>query len=325
MAPNLAHEQHCRIRDMIDSGSLTNAQIAEVARCSARSIRSIRVNLRDFGSTTAPRNRPGPPRTITADTQQALQDHLLEHPTASLSEMVEHLRAECHIHASTEMVRRELVSMGWSRKITRRVAAERNADLRDFYLHKISAFRSSQLIFVDESACDRRCAFRKRGWSPRGVTPVQTARFHRGPRYQILPAYCQDGILLSRVYEGGTDAAWFEDFVEQLLHHCRPYPEPKSVLVMDNATIHHSPRVRELCEAAGVVLVYLPPYSPDFNPIELFFAVLKSYIKQTWPTYLEDPMPGFRAFLEHCVDVVGADISTAEGHFRHVGLSVEHP
>src|SRR6266536_4795520 len=107
-------------------------------------------------------------------------------------------------------------SRSYVKKATRHVARERNADLRDFYLHSLSDFRSYHLVYVDESGCDQHIGFRRTGWSPIGVTPVQVTRFHRDRRYQILPAYTQDGILLSRVFQGTTDSALFEDFVEQL-------------------------------------------------------------------------------------------------------------
>jgi transposase len=155
------------------------------------------------------------------------------------------------------------------------------------------------------------------------VAPVQVAKFHRGQRYQILPAYAQDGILLSRVFTGSTDAVVFEDFIEQLLQHCGRWPEPKSVLVMDNASFHHSERVKQMCSDAGVKLLFLPPYSPDLNPIEEFFAELKAYIKRSWEYYETWPDQGFDAFLQACVDTVGAKRRSAEGHFRHAGVTIE--
>lgn len=97
------------------------------------------------------------------------------------------------------------------------MASGRNADLRDFYLHNLSSFFSYQLVYVDESGCDKRIGFRRTGWSPLGTTPVQIARYRREQRWQILPAYTQDGILLSRVFQGSTDGSVFEDYIEQLL------------------------------------------------------------------------------------------------------------
>jgi transposase len=92
---------------------------------------------------------------------------------------------------------------------------------------------------------------------------------------------------------------------------------------MDNALFHHSERIEQMCTEAGVKLVYLPPYSPDLNPIEEFFAELKAFIRWKWHSYEENPAQGFDNFLEWCVDVVGARKESAQGHFRHSGLAVE--
>ena len=58
------------------------------------------------------------------------------------------------------------------------------------------------------------------------------------------------------------------------------FPGRNSVLIMDNAKVHHGGRIRRICEDHGVLLVYLPPYSPDMNPIEKVFSVLKSQLKR---------------------------------------------
>lgn len=152
---------------------------------------------------------------------------------------------------------------------------------------------------------------------------MQVAKFHRDQRHQILPAYTQDGVLLSRVYQGSTDGDVFADYVEQLLPHCGRWPEPKSVLVMDNASFHHTERLEQMCYDAGVKLTYLPPYSPDLNPIEEFFAELKAFIKKNWSAFEDAPEQGFNTFLEWCVDMVGGKQASARGHFRHAGITVE--
>lgn len=102
---------------------------------------------------------------------------------------------------------------------------------------------------------------------------------------KILPAYAHDGVILSRVFRGSTDTAVFEDFIQQLLKHRGKWPEPKSVIVMDNASFHHSDRIKGMCADAGLKMLYLPPYSPDFNPIEEFFSELKAFIQRHWQKY----------------------------------------
>jgi transposase len=69
--------------------------------------------------------------------------------------------------------------------------------------------------------------------------------------------------------------------------------------------------------------MYLPPYSPDLNPIEEFFAEIKAFIKRNWSAYGEDTAQGFDVFLEWCVDQVGSRKQSAKGHFRHSGLTIE--
>jgi len=156
-------------------------------------------------------------------------------------------------------------------------------------MYNLSAFQSYHLVYVDELGCDKRIGFRRTGWAPLGVAPVQIARFHRDDRYQILPAYTQDGVLLSRAFQGSTDSAVFEDFIEQLLQHCGRWPEPKSVIVIDNASFHRGERMEQMCFEAGVKLLYLPPYSPDLYPIEEFFAELKAFIKKQWHEFEDNP------------------------------------
>jgi hypothetical protein len=216
---------------------------------------------------------------------KALCEHLSEKPGLYLDEMAVFLWDEFRTMITTSSIRRALVATGWSKKAARQRAKEQNADLRDYYLHNLSEFQSYHLIYVDESGCDKRVGFRRTGWAPLGRAPLQVTQFHRDQRYQILPAYSQDGIVLSRVFRGSTDAIVFEDFIAELLQHCGRWTEPKCVLVMDNASFHHSERLAQMCVDAGVKLVYLPPYSPDLNPIEEFFAELKSFIKRNWGRY----------------------------------------
>jgi hypothetical protein len=106
-------------------------------------------------------------------------------------------------------IRRALIVKVWSKKTARRRAKEWNVELWDYYLHYLSDFKSYHLVYVEESGCDKRVGFRRTGWAPRGTSPLQVTQFHRGQRYQILPAYAQDAIVLSRVFRGSMDATVF--------------------------------------------------------------------------------------------------------------------
>ncbi|KAF4209653.1 hypothetical protein CNMCM5878_005039 [Aspergillus fumigatiaffinis] len=323
MAPNLAPSTLEFIRDMILSNELTRSQIANAAGCHPSTITRHVTNMELFGDVKAPPNKGGRPRRLTPIMLKALCDHLLEKPHLYLDEMAIFLWDEFQVHVTTSSIGRALKREGWSKKAAKYKARERNADLRDAYFHFMSDFCSYHLVYVDESGCDKRVGFRRTGWSPLGFAPTQVAKFHRDQRYQILPAYAQDGVVLSRVFQGSTDASVFEDFIEELLHHCGRWPEPKSVLVMDNASFHHSERLEQMCAEAGVKLVYLPPYSPDLNPIEELFSELKAFIRRHWQVYEDNPDQGFDSFLEWCIETVGARKQSAKGHFQNAGLSIE--
>lgn len=298
--------------------------IAMAVGCTPRSVRRISNNLRYFGTTKAPKNAVGRRRTITGPMLECLCEQLLKTPDMYRDEIISFLREKFGVEVSRTTVTRTLKSIGWSHKTNSRVASQRDPDLVDLYFHKLSQYHSYQLVFVDESGSDKRDGHRKKGRAPVGVAPVQRDKCTRDTRLQVLPAYAQDGVVLARVYPGTTDAESFEDFIRQLLHHCGRYPEPKSVLVMDNAAWHNEDTIERLCSEAGVKLLYLSPFSPPFNPIEEFFSELKTFIKRHRRERKDTFNKDYKTFLEWAVQVVGGRKDSAEGHFRHAGILIEH-
>ena len=95
----------------------------------------------------------------------------------------------------------------------------------------------------------------------------------------MLPALSLDGILHLEVVENAVTGADFRRFVEGLLLQMNEFPLPNSVLVIDNASIHKIDGIRELVEDRSARLLYLPSYSPDFNPIELAFSTIKQWLR----------------------------------------------
>ncbi|KAL0930283.1 uncharacterized protein CTRU02_212491 [Colletotrichum truncatum] len=330
MAPFLACSTHDLLRNFIHSKLLgettaTDDSIAKLVGCNPRTVRRIRSKLLLFGSAKIPTNTRGRPRSITPPMLSALRSQLALDPCLTLDKMAASLREHYDADVSRFSISRMLKDDNWSQKTTQNVAQERNLDLRDEYMYQISQYRSDQLVFVDESGIDKSIGIRRKGWAPGGKRPRQIKRFHRGRRYQILPAYTQDGVIHFRVFEGSTDAKVFESFIETLLQYCGRWPEPRSVLIMDNASFHHTERIREMCSAAGVVLVYSAPYSPDIIPIEHFFGELKNFIRQVWNDHQGFIRADFQSFLEECVMVVGQRQKSARGHFRNCSISIDEP
>lgn len=144
-------------------------------------------------------------------------------------------------------------------------------------------------------------------------------------RYQIIAALAQDGLVYYQIHQGSTDHQVFEEFIERLLQHCGRWPEPKSVLIMDNALFHKSERIKELARMAGVLFIFLPPYSPDQDPIEEKFSQIKAFARRHWQQVASMPYIDFGTFLDWCIRMVGGDAASARGFFRHAGIFVEDP
>jgi hypothetical protein len=159
-----------------------------------------------------------------------LCEHLIHKPGLYIGNMVTFLWKEFNIFPSHSSIQQALSRRGWNKKNSDR---KLNSGTRGYELSINTSYPSSGL---DESGCDKRIGCRQTGWSPLGVTSVQLSKFHRGQRYQILPAYTQDGIIISNIFQGSTNAAVFENFIKQLLWHCQRYPTPRSALVIDNAS-----------------------------------------------------------------------------------------
>jgi transposase len=97
----------------------------------------------------------------------------------------------------------------------------------------------------------------------------------------VLPAYTIDRVIYCEVYGENTNIEVFEGFLERLLPFCGRYPEPRSIIFMDNASFHFfSPRVKDLFTRAGVIIEYQVLYLPDLSPIEYLFGLVKNRIRK---------------------------------------------
>lgn len=139
----------------------------------------------------------------------------------------------------------------------------------------------------------------------------------------MLPAISLDGILHLEVVEKAITGADFRRFVEGLLPRMNEWPLPNSVLVVDNASIHKVAGIREMIEERGARLLFLPPYSPDFNPIELAFSTIKQWLR-TNRDHINQEIETeegsiYNAFWE---GVHSVTVENAKGWYKHCGYNI---
>ncbi len=174
------------------------------------------------------------------------------------------------------------------------------------------AVDTSRLVFVDEMGANTSlCPLY--AYSPRRRRAYAKVPRNRGKNTTLLASMTVDGMGPCVAVEGTTTSAVFEAYVEQVLV---PTLRPGQVVVLDNLSSHKGVRVRELVEGRGCELLFLPPYSPDLNPIEGAFSKVKALLRRTGARTRE-------ALMEALGTAVGAVTGhDARGYFDHCGYHV---
>jgi transposase len=138
------------------------------------------------------------------------------------------------------------------------------------------ALDPERLVFIDETWASTNMA-RRYGRCSRGERLKVGIPHGHWKTTTLVAGITSAGIIAPWVLDGPINRDAFEVYVEKVLI---PDLRPGAIVVMDNLSSHKGPRVRQMIEAAGASLLYLPPYSPDFNPIENAFAKLKALLRQ---------------------------------------------
>ncbi len=167
------------------------------------------------------------------------------------------------------------------------------------------------MVFLDETGVTtnllRRC-----GRAARGVRVYDDAPFGRWQTSTFIAALRVEGLTAPGVFDGAIDGPSFLAYIEQILV---PTLCPGDVVIADNLSTHKVAGVRRAIERAGATLWYLPPYSPDLNPIELCFAKLKAILRAARCRTIETLWP----LLGACLPRFSPD--ECRNYFRHAGYS----
>ena len=316
MAPRLPPETCSRIKGYLLETELSAADIAVNVGVSKRTIERVRLSYELFGKPYPdPVAVRGKHRALSYEHGCWLVSYLDDQPSAYLDELVLALYDEFELEVHKTTVYRYLSGCGWSRKVAKQVAAQRNATLRAVWASRAARWSMEDLCFVDESAANEKTGARKRGWSPKGLSCQVLRTLKRSERYSILPALTVNGYLPEPlVIQGGVHQ---EVFARWIVESVLPYLRPGMKIVMDNASIHHNLGIDELLASQGVCIEYLPPYSPDWNPIEMTFHTLKKWLLSNW-----GQMQWYIDFSDFILAGLEASVDTdCRGYFRHCGYS----
>ncbi len=188
-------------------------------------------------------------------------------------------------------------------------ASERNESRRRAWHRIVTNLDARRLVFVDESGANITLA-RRYGRAPKGERARGSAPRNYGQNLTVTAALSLDGLDAPMLLDGAMDACAFERYVTTFLV---PRLRPGQLVILDNLSVHRQARIRQAITAAGCRVLFLPSYSPDFNPIEMAFSKIKAYIRRVGARTQE----ALEAAIATAIDLVTP--ADARGYFLHCG------
>ncbi len=187
-------------------------------------------------------------------------------------------------------------------------ASERDEAVRVAWRAEAAAIPAADFVFLDETSSHLGYT-PTHARAPRGTRAYASAPRNRGENKTVLAAVTLDGLGPLMRFDGALTAAHFEGYV---CHVLAPTLRPGQVVVADNLKAHYSARARAAIEARGARLWHLPPYSPDFTPIEEAFSKVKQFLRRakartddalraaTWAAFATITTADITGWFTHC-------------------------
>ncbi|QLH41169.1 MAG: IS630 family transposase [Defluviicoccus sp.] len=261
------------------------AEAAALFRVSVSYIYKVRLRRRRTGETTARLQRCHLVRKLSVH-HEVISAEVAARPDLTLAELRAWLSEEHGVTTSVGGLWNTLERLGLTLEKTRHAAEQERADVaaaRDAWRQHQPTLNPARLVFIDETwattnrarLCGRcrrsqrlRAAVPHGHWGPQGMRSIKTSTF--------VAALRSNGITAPFVIDGAINGRVFRTYVEEVLAPCLAEGD---VVIMDNLGAHKVEGVRQAIEARSASVLYLPPYSPDLNPIEQVFAKLKQLLK----------------------------------------------
>jgi transposase len=252
--------------NLYEQGHLSIKQILACVGFSRSTFFRVLHLWRTVGDVVRPQNRTGRPRLLHHDDVDHLIQLIHHRPDWFLDELLNLLKHNRFISVHYTMIHRELERAGMSTKKLDEIAEERSEPSRLDYVREISEIPANYIAFLDETSKNDKTPGRRLGRAKKGKRAVKRRKAVRGRRLTATGVLTSRGMLTSTVVEGSMHRDQFLGFLEHQvvsllycsvlfslktvlqLPLCSPYPGPLSVLVMDNARIHHGEEIIQLCD-----------------------------------------------------------------------------
>jgi len=299
-----------RIHEARQAGDSTS-EVAERFGVSSAFVRRLEQRFRQTGSLAPLRQRRGPACKL-AGHEEALRQAVRDHPDATPAEHRDRLKLPVARVTLWRMLRR----LRLTRKKKSIHAAEQDrpdvAEARRQWPEKLAGVAAEDLVFLDETGANTAMQ-RTHGYGPKGKRVVGKAPLQGWQSVTFVGALTAAGLAAPWALEGAMDGEWFLAYIEQVLV---PALRPGMVVVMDNLPCHKVAGVAEAIRSAGCRLEYLPPYSPDLNPIERAYSKLKRGLRDWAARTVEGVYEALRDLIHR--------FSAAESlnYFRHCGYTL---
>ena len=282
---------------------MTPSEIAEVLFMSKRSVQRY-LSLFYANGSVAPKERTGGPGKILTELEQfTVIQSLIHTPSLFLHELQSQLYDTTGkwIHPST--ICRTIKQLHFTRKSVQTIALQQSEEARIKFMAEASMYDPNMFIWIDETGSDRQNSIRSYGYSLRGMRAISHDLRVSGKHISAISVLTTHGVEDVYTTTGNVNGEVFEDFIcTHVLPLILPFDchNPRSIILMDNASIHHVERIEEIITGIGARLMFLPPYSPDLMPLEEVFSKVKSILKANYNAYAATTTPSIFVKMAFC-------------------------
>jgi transposase len=296
-----------------DGGSV--CQIARRLRVSVSYVSKVLLRRQRTGQTTARAQRGHLPARL-ADLHPSIEAQVTTRPDATIAELREWLSKTHQVSASTGLMWKTLAALDLTFKKKSLRAAEQDrpdvAEARTQWRQKQPSLAHNRLVFIDETWVKTNMT-RMYGRAPRGKRLVDAVPHGHWKTTTFVGALRCDAITAAGVFDGPINGELFLAYVEQVLV---PTLRPGDLVIMDNLRSHKVAGVREAIEGAGAKLMFIPPYSPDLNPIEQAFAKLKALLRARAIRTVDALWKALGSLVDHFSPEECANFLRHDGYFQ---------